>query len=83
MGKIAKDLFLSLVESEGFCCPHSYLTQLSSVPTGALAKRLGLDRRTVQKWRAALRDGKVKGCRLCPPGGGDPQDQDTTVVPSP
>ncbi len=75
MGKVSRDLLDEMTKAEGFCCPHAYLTLTASIPTGGMAKRLGIEKRTLQKWRAALRDGKLKGCHLCLPATSSQPDQ--------
>lgn len=66
------------IKKLGYCCPHAYFTAVINVPTGDIAKELGIHKRTARYWRAAFRDGKVlcQSNRLCYRSAPDPQFPD-------
>lgn len=44
-------LFEDLCHVEGFCCPFAYLRAVKAIRTGVLAKHLGIDPRSLRRWR--------------------------------
>lgn len=44
-------------EGLGYCCPYAFLR--ANKQTGQIAIRLGLDRRTVQRWKAKFREKEI------------------------
>lgn len=48
-----------LALDEGYCCLYYYLSANDNKSSEQLAKRLGVNRRTVERWRAKLDAGDL------------------------
>jgi hypothetical protein len=66
VGKTSKTIFFELVQAAGYCCPYSFLRANLNVPSSKLAKKLGLEKRTLNYWKRAYRLGHLSPCPKCP-----------------
>ena len=71
MGKTTKDIFLRLSISCGYCCAYSFIRGNAQIRTGLLAATLGIEPRTLRKWRRAFKTQVLTPCPDCPPKGRD------------
>lgn len=52
---MAQHLFEDLCKAEGFCCPLAYLKASKPFRTAILAEHLGVEPRTIRKWKAKFK----------------------------
>ena len=62
---MSQHLMCDLAKAEGFCCEDTYLCEYSNVRASILAKRLGVDKRTINSQRARLRIGETRCNGTC------------------
>lgn len=55
---MSRDLIVKFAKHRGYCCMYAFFKTNKSKRTQALADELGVNRRSVQKWKAKLRSGK-------------------------
>lgn len=65
MGKTSRNIFLILVKAAGYCCADMFWRSNSHIRTGIIAKRLGLETRTIRLHRAAFKARSPARCALC------------------
>jgi hypothetical protein len=63
-----KDLLYALTVDQGFCCIRMFFARTRRYRTGLLAAFLGVDKRTVRRWRHGNKERpylceKCKGCQ--------------------
>ncbi len=61
----------------GYCCAKSMLVAMQGEKHKAVAKKTGMGISSIRFNRYNLRDGKMKGCRICTPR--EPQQLLTNV----
>lgn len=62
----SKDLFLQLSYAAGYCCPYALLRANQKIRGSILAKKLGIEPRTLRYWRRSYKMGKITRCPKCP-----------------
>lgn len=63
--KTRKSLIEFLADSQGYCCPESFVADLLSEKNFDAADRLGVSERTIIAWKQKLKKNRLSQCPAC------------------